>query len=88
MGRRSAEATNARLMCPSLRFASAFFCASAAVFFDFADDDLSDEDFVDEDFFLGACSEKPAGTETSSMRRADKRRLTCTDFNFAENWRP
>ena len=48
MGRRSAEATNARLMCPSLRFASAFFCASAAAFFDFA------EDFADKDFFLGA----------------------------------
>jgi hypothetical protein len=32
-----------------LRFASAFFCASAAAFFDFAEDD-----FADEDFFLGA----------------------------------
>ena len=83
MGRRSADATNARLMCPSLRFANAFFCASAAAFFDFADDD-----FADEGFFLGACSEKPAGTDTSSMRRADKRRLTCTDFNFLENRRP
>ena len=49
MGLRSADATNARLMCPSLRFANAFFWASAAAFFEFTDDD-----FVDEDFFLGA----------------------------------
>ena len=70
-------------MCPSLRFASAFFWASAAAFFDFADDDLADEDF-----FLDVWREKPAGTDTSSMRRADKRRLTCTDFNFVKNWRP
>jgi hypothetical protein len=34
-------------MCPSLRFASAFFWASAAAFFDFVDDDFADDFFLD-----------------------------------------
>jgi hypothetical protein len=83
MGRKSAEATNARFMCPSLRFARAFFRAASAAFFDLADDFLADEDFL-----LDAWREKPAGTDTRSMRKRDRRRLTCTDFNFVENWRP
>jgi hypothetical protein len=37
MGRRSAEATNARLIWPSLREACVFCAAEAAAFFDFVE---------------------------------------------------
>ena len=66
-----------------LAFCQCFFLRVSCCFFRFGGRDLADEDF-----FLDACNEKPAGTDTSSMRRADRRRLTCTDFNFVENWRP
>jgi len=47
MGRRSAEATNARLMWLSLREACVFFCADeAAAFFDFAEGDFVEGDFL------------------------------------------
>jgi hypothetical protein len=61
-----------------LRFACAFFCAAAAAFFDLAEGD----------FFPAAWKEKHAWTDTSTIRKASKKRLTCTDFNFAENRRP
>jgi hypothetical protein len=47
MGRKSAEATNARLMWTSLREACVFFCADeAAAFFDFAEGDFAEGDFL------------------------------------------
>src|SRR5689334_12704216 len=78
MGRRSAEATNARLMWRSLREASAFFCADeAAAFFDFAAGD-----FVEGDFLLDVWREKPACNDTRAIQQESKKRLTCTDFNY------
>ena len=73
MGRRSAEATNARLMWPSLREACAFFCADEAADF-FV--------FVEGDFFLDAWREKPACNDTRAIQQESKKRLTCTDFNY------
>jgi|SRR4249919_4332826 len=78
MGRRSAEATNARLMWLSLREAGVFFCADeAAAFFDFVA-----TDFVEGDFLLDVCSEKPACNDTRAIQQESKKRLTCTDFNY------
>src|SRR5690242_13531128 len=71
MERRSAEATNARLMWPSLREACAFFCADeAAAFFDFATGD-----FVEGDFLLDVWSEKPACNDTRAIQQVSKKRL-------------
>src|SRR6476661_5862536 len=78
MERRSAEATNARLMWPSLREACVFFCAAeAAALFDFVEGD-----FVEGDFLLDVCSEKPACNDTRAIQQKSKKRLTCTDFNY------
>ena len=83
MGRRSADATNARLICPSLREACAFFCAAeAAACFDFAEEDFAEEEFVEGDFFLVVCSEKPACNDTRAIQQESKKRLTGTDFNY------
>ena len=83
MGRRSAEATKARLMWTSLREACAFFCADeAAACFDFVEGDFVEADFVEGDFLLDVCSEKPACNDTRAIQQESKKRLTCTDFNY------
>ena len=75
MERRSAEATNARLMWPSLREACAFFCADEVLAFFF--------DFVEGDFLLDVWREKPACNDTRAIQQESKKRLTCTDFQLS-----
>ena len=79
MGRRSAEATKARLIWPSLRAAAVFFVAGeVAAFFALGE----------ETFLLDVWPEKPACNDTRSTHKENKKRLTSTDFNFAESRRP
>ncbi len=63
MGRRSEDATNARLIWPSLRVAAAFFCADAGAAF-FA--------LVEGVCFLDVWPVKPACNDTRITKREYK----------------
>jgi hypothetical protein len=72
MGRRSEEATNARLMCPSLRVAGVLFCA---------EEDAAFFVLVEGAFLLDVWRVKPAGKDTRSTKRENRKRLS-TDLNY------